>query len=447
MSLNSQPTLTQDPDGSFEKLAALHRAAFQRLARRLARDPEDAEDLLQETLIDAYRAFGRFRANSHFYNWVARIMTNNHLDRVRRKHHPVVSLEQASDLQGTETLDLPDERANPERVLLEDALDGPLQSALDILQPHHRATVLLCDIDGATYQEAAAAEQCPVGTIRSRLNRAHHALRKFLAGIEAPPAAEPPIRLHSRRAFLRFGTAAATAAFAGLDVEEALAGAGPLRVLVWSDGSAPRDVYPDGVHGAVAEGLGAARGIEVRVATIADPQQGLADNALRDTDVLIWWGASRQQDVRPGRAAAVARRVRDGMGLIALHDSAGCLPLRAVLDSPCGWAGGTSDNASPVEVRTTAPRHPIARGLDGFRIARTEACRGPLDAPQPDVVVFDGTYSADGGTAWHGVVWTRGRGRVFYFQPGHETYPIFHQEEVRQVLRNAAYWCGHRPAP
>src|SRR4051794_27714840 len=100
---------------AFETLVKSHRPAFERLARRLARDSEDAEDLLQETLVDAFRAYKTFRADSHFYSWVARIMTNNHLDRVRRKQHPVISLDHAGSEEGAETVELPDERANPER--------------------------------------------------------------------------------------------------------------------------------------------------------------------------------------------------------------------------------------------------------------------------------------------------------------------------------------------
>src|SRR5579864_2077973 len=98
-------------DSAYEALVAGHRRAFERLARRLARDAEDADDLLQETLIDAYRGFARYRPDTHFYSWVARIMTNNYLDRLRRKHHPMVSLDQAGTTGAAGALDLPDEAA------------------------------------------------------------------------------------------------------------------------------------------------------------------------------------------------------------------------------------------------------------------------------------------------------------------------------------------------
>lgn len=434
-------TLTPSQERLFETLAASHQAAFTRLARRLAPTPEDAEDLLQETLIDAYRGFHGFRPETRFYTWVARIMTNNQLDRVRRKRHPVVSLDQG-DATTSETLDLPDEASNPERILLQEELDHPFQSALEALQPVHRATVMLCDLRGATYEEAAQEEQCPVGTIRSRLHRAHKAIRSFLSRLAEPEPEPASHRIHSRRAFLQMGTAAAAGAFAGLGAEEARADA-PIRVLVWSEGTASKKVYPQDISGAIAAALRADKQFDVRVAGPDDPEQGLSDAQLQETDVLIWWGDRRQDEVRPDRLRAAAARVREGMGLIALHAAHRGGPLPVVLQSACSWAEAAREG-EPVDLTAAAPRHPIAQGLQRFRIARGAAHAGVFDAPRPDLVVFDGSLPS-GDRVWQGVVWTRGRGRVFYFQPGHPEHPIYHQEEVRQVLRNAVRWCAHRP--
>jgi len=433
---------------SFEVLVASHRAAFGRLARRLARGPEDAEDLLQETLVDAYKGFRTFRTDSNFYSWVARIMTNNHLDRIRRKQHAVVSLDQGGADESS-PMELPDESANPERVLLREEFDHGFASALDALQPIHRATVFLCDVEGATYEEAAAVESCPVGTIRSRLHRAHHALRKFLAGMETRTEAAPDPRIHSRRAFLRMGTAAAAAsAFVGIDTsDEARAAAAPIRVLVWSEGTAPRDVYPADVNTAIAEGLRGLGDVEVRTASLADIDQGLGDETLRNTDVLIWWGHLKHGEVRDDRVAAVVRRVRhEGMGFIATHSAHYAKPLKALLGTDCGWKGGYFEDGSAVELQITAPRHPIARDLQDFRIPHTERYEGEFETPKPDVLIFDGAYQATGTAARQGMVWSIGKGRVFYFQPGHESYPIYFQDEVRKVFRNAVRWCANRTA-
>src|SRR5687768_1697114 len=113
-------TSTTDPEleQAYEALVRDHRAAFERLARRLTGNAEDAEDQLQETLVDAYRAFHTYRAGTRFYSWVARIMSNNHLDRVRRKRHPVVSLDQAIGEGEQSALELPDDTADPEALLL-----------------------------------------------------------------------------------------------------------------------------------------------------------------------------------------------------------------------------------------------------------------------------------------------------------------------------------------
>jgi RNA polymerase sigma factor (sigma-70 family) len=447
--MSESTRLQPELDETFNALAESHRAAFGRLARRLTRDPEDAEDLLQETLVDAYRAFHRFRANSHFYSWVARIMTNNHLDRVRRKQHPVVSLDQAGP-EDANGLELPDETTNPERVILHEQMDHRFASALDALQPIHRATVLLCDVEGATYEEAAAVEQCPIGTIRSRLHRAHHAIRKFLGGFEPKEEAVPDPRIHSRRAFLRMGTAAAagaaaTAAFVNLDGVEAFAAEKPIRVLVWSEGTAPRTIYPADINTAIADGLKGLPNVEVRIASIADPEQGLSDETLANTDVLIWWGHQKHGDVRDDRVTVVARRVRhEGMGFIATHSAHYSKPLKVLLGTDCGWKGGYFEDGSAVKLEVTAPRHPIARDLTDFTIPHTERYEGEFEVPKPDVLVFDGAYAATDTRARQGMVWTVGKGRVFYFQPGHETYPIYFQEEVRKVFRNAVSWCANR---
>ena len=437
------------PVASFEALVESHRAAFARLARRLARDAEDAEDLLQETLLDAYRGFHGFRPNTHFYSWVARIMTNNHLDRIRRKQHRMVSLDSVELEEGPETLEVPDDSGNPERLLLHEELSGQFQSALEALQPLQRATVLLCDLDGATYEEAAREEACPVGTIRSRLHRAHKALRDFLANLAptpAPMAAEGP-RLTSRRGFLLMGTAAAAgAALTQIGAEEAQAAPRPIRVLVWTEGDAPPEIYPNGIRGALADGLRADRELEIRTATLTDPDQGLSDAALREADVLIWWGrpGGPAKLIREDRVAAVARQVRDGeLGLVALHGACDSPPFRALLGEECRWDGARIVDGSTLDLQITAPRHPIARELAEFRIPAAERAEGDLRAPRPDVLVFRGRYE-DGLLSRQGMVWTVGRGRVFYFQPGDETFPIYFQNEVRQMLRNAVRWCAQR---
>jgi RNA polymerase sigma-70 factor (ECF subfamily) len=440
------PTLPSKPEHSFDGLVTSHRAAFERLARRLARDPEDAEDLLQETLVDAYRAFGNFRADSHFYSWVARIMTNNHLDRIRRRRVPAISLDQASAEDG-EAIELPDETANPERLLLHEQLDHRYASALEALQPLQRVTVLLCDLEGATYEEAARMEACPIGTIRSRLHRAHRAIKEFLVSLNPGSVPEPQsARIHSRRAFLRMGTAAAAAAGAALTqlpgADEADAAERPVRVLVWCDEPGPTEAYREGIAQALAAGV-LAEGVVVRTASLSDPDQGLDERTMAETDVLLWWADSRHAEVADERARAVARRVREGrMGLIAVHGAEGSQPFRLLLGTEGVPDREASPAAAPLPLRVAAPRHPIASGISSFTVPG--AARGGADLPRPEFVVFDHVPAAGEQPSWQGMTFRPGAGRVFVFRPGDPAHPVFRQEAVRRVLQNAVGWCAGR---
>lgn len=430
----SSPPTQLDPS-SFEALVRRDRAALQRLARRLTGDRDEAEDLLQESLLDAYRSFSRFRPGSHFYGWVGRIMRNNHLDRVRRKRCPTVPLDAGPAAGDGEGLDLPDEAADPERLLLQDELDHPFQSALEALQPAHRETVLLCDLQGATYEEAAAASDCPVGTIRSRLHRAHKLLRQFLDQVVPAFQPEPPAPLpvHTRRAFLRMGTAAvAGAALHGLGSEaEARCGRTALRVRIWSP-----DMAAGGGMAQVIEGPNT----EVTVASGAQGIQQLADEALAGTDVLILSGETAGT-VPQATARAIARRVRhEGMGLIIAAPGPESTVLEALLETPSLWEQRPGQE-SAVELHVTAPRHPIARGVDAFRIESAAEYAG-FAGPQPEIVLFDGVYPSSGARAWQGMAWTLGEGRLFYFQPPCASSVL--PEPVRRVFRNAVEWCAGR---
>jgi trehalose utilization protein len=250
----------------------------------------------------------------------------------------------------------------------------------------------------------------------------------------------------SRRTLLGGGLALAGGLLLG---EQAKAGAGSKkgrRVVVWSEGTAPKNIYPNDINAAIAEGLKPLKGWEVMTASINDSDQGLPDDILNNTSVLIWWGHQRHGDVKDDLVARVVKRVKeDGMGFIATHSAHYSKTLKAILGTPCGWTNYI-DDGSKVELIVKAPKHPIARGVKDFVVPHTERYGDPFQCPPPETLIFDGIYTYPNGTntehAQQGMVWTVGKGRVFYFQPGHEGYPIYFQDEIRQVFRNGVQWCA-----
>jgi trehalose utilization protein len=253
----------------------------------------------------------------------------------------------------------------------------------------------------------------------------------------------------SRRTLLGGGLALAGGLLLGEQTEALAKGKAARRVVCWSEGTAPKNVYPNDVNAAIAEGLKplTAKGWEVMTASINDTDQGLPDDVLNNTTVLIWWGHQRHGDVKDELVARVVKRVKeDGMGFIATHSAHYSKTLKAILGTPCGWKNYI-DDGSKVELIVKAPKHPIAKGVKDFVVPHTERYGDPFECPTPETLIFDGIYTHPDNTtenAQQGMVWTVDKGRVFYFQPGHEGYPIYFQEEIRQVFRNGVQWCAQK---
>ena len=251
----------------------------------------------------------------------------------------------------------------------------------------------------------------------------------------------------SRRTLLGAGMALA----GGLLAEDRM-NAEPLakakrRVVVWSEGTAPKKVYPDDINTVIAEGLKPLKDWEVVVASINDPEQGLTADMLDNTNVLIWWGHQKHGDVKDELVQRIVKRVKEGgMGFIATHSAHYSKPLKAILGTNCGWRYYTDDGAK-LDVIVKATTHPIAKGVKDFVVPHTERYGDPFEVPTAETVIFDGVYTlADGKTehAQQGMVWTVGKGRVFYFQPGHEGYPIYFQDDIRQIFRNGVQWAASK---
>jgi trehalose utilization protein len=221
-----------------------------------------------------------------------------------------------------------------------------------------------------------------------------------------------------------------------------------IRVTVWNENRhekknpAVAALYRDGIHGAIAAGLNGAD-FTVRTATLDEPEHGLTAAVLEATDVLTWWGHLAHDDVSDEIAERVCARVLDGMGLIVLHSGHFSKVFKKLMGTSCDlkWREGNDKE----RLWVTAPGHPIAQGLGEHVTLPAEEMYGePFDVPAPDELVFVSWFT--GGEVFRsGCCYRRGAGRIFYFRPGHETYPTYHNKEVQQVIRNAVRWAAPTP--
>jgi trehalose utilization protein len=223
-----------------------------------------------------------------------------------------------------------------------------------------------------------------------------------------------------------------------------------VRVLIWNEhrhektNRAVAAIYPDGIHAAIAAGLRDPR-LEVLTGTLDEPEQGLAD--LDSADVLVWWGHAAHDEVLDANVDRIQERVRDGLGLVALHSAHYSKIFRRLMGTSCALKWREADDRERLWL--VAPDHPIAEGMsEYFELEREEMYGEFFDIPTPERLVFVGWFT--GGEVFRsGVTYTRGRGRIFYFQPGHETYPTYHDPNVQRVIRNAVLWAaaGSGPRP
>ena len=219
-----------------------------------------------------------------------------------------------------------------------------------------------------------------------------------------------------------------------------------IRVTVWHEfrhektNAKVKAVYPDGMHNAIATGLRAAGGITVRTATLDEPEHGLSAEVLDNTDVLTWWGHMAHHEVRDDIVERVKQRVWAGMGLVVLHSAHFSKIFKALMGTSCDLKWREADDREIIWF--TAPGHPIVQGLsDHIIIPREEMYGEHFDIPEPDETVLISSFS--GGEVFRsGVTYRRGAGKIFYFRPGHETYPAYHQKEVLQIIANAARWAA-----
>jgi trehalose utilization protein len=222
----------------------------------------------------------------------------------------------------------------------------------------------------------------------------------------------------------------------------------PLRVTVWNENVHEREEehvrahYPDGIHGAIAAGLSASLGdaVVVRTATLDEPDHGLPDDVLAETDVLTWWGHQAHAEVSDEVAARVQASVLGGMGLLALHSAHYSKVFTRLLGTSCSlrWR----NDGERELVWAVDPAHPVAAGVPQPIVIDAHEMYGEhFDIPAPDELVFVSSFA--GGEVFRGGCgFRRGAGRIFYFSPGDQDYPIYHHPDVQRVIANAVQWAA-----
>lgn len=222
------------------------------------------------------------------------------------------------------------------------------------------------------------------------------------------------------------------------------------RVTVWNEYQHEKTnpkvakIYPNGIHEVIAQHLRSS-GLTVQTATLEQPEHGLTDAVLNQTDVLIWWGHIAHDRVQDDIVDKIHKRVLSGMGLIALHSSHFSKIFKRLMGTSCNLKWRNAGEKERLWV--VAPSHPIASGLDeSFEIAAEEMYGEFFDIPTPDTLVFVSWF--EGGEVFRsGCCYHRGQGKVFYFRPGDQDYPTYYQSEVLHVITNAVHWAAPVAVP
>ncbi|MCF2719952.1 ThuA domain-containing protein [Paenibacillus sp. UKAQ_18] len=217
-----------------------------------------------------------------------------------------------------------------------------------------------------------------------------------------------------------------------------------INVTIWNEflneklNDEAKQIYPDGIHKALADGL-AGEGFAIRTATLRDDaEHGLGEDILNSTDVLLWWGHKAHDQVSDEVTARVVKRVQEGMGLIVLHSGHFSKPFKALMGTSCDLKWRVAGEQEIIW--SVNPSHPIAEGIDAKILLKQEEMYGEFfDIPTPDELVFVSNF--EGGEVFRtGCTFRRGSGKIFYFRPGHETYPTYYQPDILKVIANSIRW-------
>ncbi len=224
-----------------------------------------------------------------------------------------------------------------------------------------------------------------------------------------------------------------------------------IKVIVWNEyihEKKDKDViklYPKGIHSVIADYLKKYKELKVRTAILDETEHGLGEKILKNTDVLIWWGHIAQNDVKDEIVERVYKHVLEGMGLIVLHSAKLSKIFKKLMGTTCTSKWREADERERLWVLN--PAHPIAESIGEYvEIERSEMYGEHFDIPNPDELVFLSWF--EGGEIFRsGCCFYRGKGRIFYFSPGHETYPIYYHKDILKVIYNAVRWTAKRESP
>lgn len=220
------------------------------------------------------------------------------------------------------------------------------------------------------------------------------------------------------------------------------------KVTIWNEylheleNDTVKTVYPNGIHNAIAEGIQGLAEFDIKTATLREEHHGLTDDVLANTDVLIWWGHRAHAEVSDEIVEKVHAQVLNGMGLVVLHSGHFSKVFRKLMGTNCSLKWREADEKE--RLWNLEPAHPIMRGIpDHFELAEEEMYGERFDIPTPDKLLMVSWFQ--GGEVFRSAcTWQRGHGRIFYFRPGHETFPTYHNAHVQRIIANSCKWARRR---
>ena len=217
----------------------------------------------------------------------------------------------------------------------------------------------------------------------------------------------------------------------------------PIKVTFWHEfrhektKEAVKAIYPDGLHAYLKSKL-ECDDIKITLAALDDPNQGITDELLDNTDVLMWWGHAYHKEVDDELVEKIRQRVYAGMGFLPLHSAHHSKPFQHIIGCTGNLRWGRNQKAI---VWNLAPWHPIAQGVPMSFQLTEELYSEPFYIPKPDEIIFS-TWFEDGNIFRGGITYRRGLGKIFYFHTGHESVESLKNENVQRIIKNAIYWCA-----